>query len=372
MSGSRDHSAGVEAPRGASISRLDGLQIARALAALTVVVGHAVEHPLNNQGHPAWQLGGRYGVTLFFVVSGFIMVHTTGAGKFDPVGFMSRRIRRVVPIYWVVTFLVAALALLAPQVFKRTVFDLAHFIASLFFVPMYDPADPGSISPIFRLGWTLNYEMFFYLCFAATFFLGVTARNVALTLFFGTCIALGFLVDFQSAILKSYTQIDTFGFVAGMWLGWLGLRDRLRPAAVVIAGLLIFSFASLAGVAFWFERLQDVPMTQVLIVAICAAHVAALLLLVDGLGWKAPRALLLVGDASYSMYLFHMFAVGAVSVVIARAPESLTIPLIGVSILCSIAAGIVAYWVVEKPLNRLMRKRRPLTAAQIGEGARSS
>jgi exopolysaccharide production protein ExoZ len=105
-----------------------------------------------------FQLGARYGVTLFFVISGFIMTQTTGLHRFNPGQFLNRRVRRVVPIYWFATFLVASVTLIAPGMFQRTVFDPQHFFLSLFFIPAYDPSGTGGIWPMFKLGWTLNYE----------------------------------------------------------------------------------------------------------------------------------------------------------------------------------------------------------------------
>lgn len=348
--------------------RLDGLQLGRAIAALTVVVGHAVDHALHGTISEAWQLGARYGVTLFFVISGFIMVQTTGHGSFNPGAFLSRRIRRVVPIYWFVTLLVAATVLVAPAVFRRTVFDLPHLIASLLFIPMYDPGSVD-ISPMFRLGWTLNFEMFFYVAFALTFALGLMTRAVALTLFFLACILAGYAFSFDAAIPRFYTQIDTLGFVAGVWLGVINLKGWMRPGWHLIAPLLAISSAALAYIVLHYAAIRNVPATQVLLVGVCAAHVALLLLLVDFRSWRAPRPLLYVGDASYSIYLFHMFAIGAVTVIMRQLPEALLIPMVGVSAISGCVAGLLAYRFIEQPLNRLMRGRRPLTAAQIGEEA---
>src|SRR3546814_3674402 len=69
--------------------------------------------------------------------------------------------------------------------------------------PMYEPAGTGGIWPMFRLGWTLNYEMFFYFAFAATFALGLVKRAIAITLFFLALIALGLMIDFQAAARNS-------------------------------------------------------------------------------------------------------------------------------------------------------------------------
>src|SRR6185503_10623153 len=77
---------------------------------------------------------------------------------------------RVVPLYWILTLLMAAAVLLAPQMFKQTVFDLSHFLKSLAFVPAFNPSRPNEVTPLLTPGWTLNYEIFFYLAFGFVFF----------------------------------------------------------------------------------------------------------------------------------------------------------------------------------------------------------
>ena len=84
----------------------------------------------------------------------------------SPADFARRRIRRIVPLYWLATLFSATVALVAPSLLKSTVFDLPHLAASLLFMPWSNPADPSTITPVVVPGWTLNYEMFFYFVFA--------------------------------------------------------------------------------------------------------------------------------------------------------------------------------------------------------------
>jgi exopolysaccharide production protein ExoZ len=348
--------------------RLEGLQLGRALAASTVVVGHAVSHAYFNAVDPAWQLAARYGVTLFFVISGFIMVQTTGDGAFDVVRFISRRVRRVAPIYWFTTLLVAIVALLVPSLFNRTTFDLLHLFQSLLFLPAYDPSGSGHIYPLFRLGWTLNYEMFFYAAFAATFALRAWTRAIVLTVFFGTLIVLGFQYDFASPVLQFYTRIDTLAFIAGVWLGVFNSMAMINASRSVTPLLAVVSTAILLYIAIGYGTLRPNSWTQVWLVVACVFHIALLLLVIDRQRWHVPRALRYLGDASYSMYLFHMFAIGAVNALAHRLPDTLFPAMVVVSAASGIMAGVIGYELIEKPLNRLMRERRPLTAAQIPAG----
>jgi exopolysaccharide production protein ExoZ len=336
--------------------RLDGIQAGRGIAALAVVMTHAVAHPYGG-APPAWHMLGRYGVTLFFVISGFIMVHTTGTGSFDPRIFIGHRLKRIVPIYYLANLVLLISVALAPGAFKRTAFSLTHFMLSLLFVPAYEPAGTGYIWPFFRLGWTLNYEMFFYASFAALWALGARNRAVALTAWFGGLIALGLVHPFPAAIPRFYTQIDTLGFVAGVWLGLLEIKGRLRLSSMAQGAALIASLAAYLAITAFYSAIKDDPWTQVGTVAICAVHVTLLVTAIDQAHRKVPRPLLASGDASYAIYLFHMFAIGAVTALGHRLPVALLYPMMGLAALLAVALGMAIYRFVERPLNRRLRRR---------------
>ncbi|TGT35352.1 acyltransferase, partial [Mesorhizobium sp. M4B.F.Ca.ET.169.01.1.1] len=112
---------------------------------------------------------GWVGVQVFFVISGFIMWVTTAGRPANPWRFMSRRITRIVPFYWIVTLLTAAGILLKPQFFYGHFLSVANFAVSLFFLPVLQD---DALHPIVIQGWTLCYEMMFYLVFTLVLFLG--------------------------------------------------------------------------------------------------------------------------------------------------------------------------------------------------------
>ena len=349
---------------GVALQRLDGLQFGRAVAACSVVVSHAVGHYYGTT-FGVWTMLSGYGVTLFFVISGYIMVLTTGRGRFSPTAFMSRRVRRIVPIYYVANFVLAAVALLSPDALRRTVFDTMHFILSLLFVPAYDPHGSGYIWPFFRLGWTLNYEMFFYLSFAALFLLTALRRAIAITAWLGGLIVLGIFHPFVAAIPNFYTQIATIGFIFGTWLGVIALYRPFRLGGAPSLLMLAVSLGILIWLGSHYDLVRTDRMTQLCLSIACTLHIALFVSWVDGGRRAVPPALLYIGDASYSIYLFHMFAIGTVTAIERRLPTVLLFPAMAVAALAGISFGVLIYWLVESRLNRLLRYRRPLTAAQM-------
>jgi hypothetical protein len=133
------------------------LHLLRALAALAVVYFHATSEaglnlPINIGGH---------GVDVFFVISGFIIAYI---GARTPERFFVRRLIRIVPFYWAATLAVFAAATLAPHLLRSTRTDVVQLLCSLFFIPR-ETAYAGTV-PTLVLGWSLNYEMYFYVVFA--------------------------------------------------------------------------------------------------------------------------------------------------------------------------------------------------------------
>lgn len=344
-----------------SKGKIDGVQIGRGLAALAVVVAHAFAHPLPEAPHVSWLLG-RFGVTLFFVISGFIMVFVTGAERFDPVRFIRHRVLRIAPMYYLATLFVVIVSLVAPSVFKNTVFSIPHIVKSLLFIPAYRPAN-GAIEPFFKLGWTLNYEMYFYVCFALLFALKSTARAVILTSFFLLSVAVGRLMHFDSAILTFYTGYDVIGFAAGMWVAEWWRRQATTTRLRTPGGLsALFGLAVVATIVAFTMDAGKAPRVdrQLLMVLSSVALVTAFSLIASVGSSKAAHVAKYIGDASYSIYLTHMFAVGFAGAIFhkffsaAGVTGYLAASLFG--LIAGIVGGCLCYAFVEKPLGKLVHR----------------
>ncbi len=133
---------------------LGNLQVLRAYAAANVMLVHLV---LSYHAKPAF---GLYGVDLFFVLSGFDVLRSLGAG---PSRFLTRRMIRIIPFYWLCTIGLYLLASVRPDWLHSTRPDPGNLTKSLLFIPYRK--ESGAVQPLLFLGWTLNYEMFFYLIF---------------------------------------------------------------------------------------------------------------------------------------------------------------------------------------------------------------
>ena len=343
--------------------QIRSIQILRGLAALLVVVAHIFEHPSATIAH--WELvTGRFGVDIFFVISGFIIMSITPDGPFRPYGFVVRRVLRVVPLYWLCTLLVFAIALLAPSLFKRTAVDVTYLLGSLFFVPMPSPLDLTDWRPLLKLGWTLQYEMFFYLVVALLFWVGSRlARAGIVTLLFGGLILLSLTVEPESSRFAFYANASLMSFVVGVWLavahraGLFGNGETGRPRLLAAVAAL-----ALAATLVLYDRPQTVIMDfgQHVPLTVAAGLIVATGLVAEP--WSEGRLLafpLAVGNWSYSLYLTHMFVVGAAWAVAGKlhVTSILGLTLVGVAALVgSLVVAALSHRLIEMPANALGRR----------------
>lgn len=338
--------------------KLHTIQYLRGIAALLVLASHALLYPVVDQvlfyGRLGW-----LGVILFFVVSGFIMVTVTGPGPFEAGKFLRRRVLRVVPMYWAFTLIAAALALAAPTLFKTTVFDGLQLALSLIFVPFYNPASHG-LHPLYKLGWTLNYEMFFYICFAFLAPMMARKRVLVLTIAYMALAAFGAIRHPQAAIAAFYTSYLPLAFVAGAWLGLAHVEGRLEQMKGSTAvTLLIIGLLGLMEGFLWNHGLVEDEASFLCMLTAAGAAVAV------AVGWepKLPRIAVLerLGDASYSIYLVHIFAVALTAGVALHLLGTDNPWIVGAAVTFAmvggIAGGLMIYRLVEAPL---MRRLRPL------------
>jgi len=340
------------------------IQALRGLAASLVVIAHIFEHPL--RGAPdALLLTGRFGVEIFFVISGFVMTHVAGEGSFAPGAFAVRRILRILPLYWVCTLLVFAVALAAPALFKTTTADVKHLVLSLLFIPAPDPQAASDWRPLFKLGWTLNYEMFFYAALMALFWCRKRIqRSLILTIALGALLLVSFVVPPKGSILAFYANIALIPFLVGVWLAEASAVFARLPRWGVVALVAAAALSTAWLYQLPFDSMRDLGPHLVM-------TLAATLIVVSGLALepRCPRRgfVQMVGNSSYSLYLTHMFVVGAAWAAIEGIdpPKALQWGLTPLIYGAALVTAYASHRVIELPFNRLAHRltQRPMRAA---------
>lgn len=323
---------------------LNGIQYLRGAAAIAVVLFHAAE---KTGFHFAI---GAAGVDVFFVISGFIMWVVTAHREPTPLQFMRARIRRIVPLYWLATAVMVAGGL--GGLFPNLVLTLEHVLASLLFIPVRSPSS-GEIWPVLVQGWTLNYEMFFYLVFAASLYLTRSWRLPVITGFLVLLVTIGLLFDTSNAVILTFTRPIILEFLVGMVIGDFWLKGRMPSAAVGfgLVALTLCGFAYVQAARLSFDALVCGPLAAGLVVGTLAIERGRRLAEVPSFN--------LLGDASYSIYLWHGFVIA----VVAKLGAILAIPpalVFAAAVVSGVCFGICSHYLLEK--QTLLTFRRKLKA----------
>lgn len=313
------------------------VQYMRAVTAMLVVLFHA------GRNYSLWIPVGEGRVSLFFIVSGFILWWITANSKASPRIFLLRRLARLVPLYWLATFVLFVGSVLGFT--HHPAVPAGHLIKSLLFIPHLDRS--GRIFPVLIPGWTLVYEMFFCLVFAALLWIGERRRLLVATLVFGGLAGLGVLLHPTGPIAVTYTNEILLEFLAGIWLAHLWPSVRLPKAAavaVLIVGIVLSFVALLAQKTLPFVVYSGIP-ALIIIVGALGLERAGL----PPVGWLKR-----IGDAAYSIYLWHIpvIVIGSRALLVAH----LRSPVIAIVLLtlASLAAGLIVHRFAEQPLTEFL------------------
>jgi exopolysaccharide production protein ExoZ len=322
---------------------LDCVQLLRAVAAVAVVTHH-----IRLFGNGAW------GVDLFFVISGFIMCYVTeDSGRH----FFVKRIIRIVPLYWGGTVVVFCVALFFPNLLEHTAANFTDLLKSLFFIPF---KKGHNTVPVLFLGWTLNYEMLFYLIFSLSMAVSHKRRAVVASVLLIAIAVTGQWVPDHPVPLRFFSRPIILEFAFGMicyelFVATAGHRMRNRTIASrllwTLAGGVFIACLPLATIISPFED----PVIRWGVLAALSFYCV-----LYGLsGVKLPRGTVIIGDASYSLYLFHPYVIqvftkmsGAFSGTGAAAYFMAAL----VILLCCVLS-VVSYKYLERPVTEFLRKR---------------
>ena len=341
-----------------ALHKLKSIQVLRAVAALLVVVFHASANIVRHGWTiPVAQLIASYGeigVDIFFVVSGFVMSVTTSnmpRSAQAARAFIVSRLTRIIPLYWATTSFFVALLIVAPRVFGAATFSLSHAIASYAFVPWRNPL--GEPAPVLNVGWTLNYEMWFYLVCAAAIW--IARRRVAMISAFFCATSLLGLIGVTNVVLRTYTSPIVLEFVFGVIIGTLYAR-RVR---VSVSAAFVMLAVALAALWVLGPRMEDAN-RFVSFGMPAALVVTAAVALEERIRW--PAWLNQVGNASYSLYLTHVFTVPVAVKMLDMLDTHRRLPgsvICAVSVLLSVCVALLCYHGIEKPLGRTFRTFSP-------------
>lgn len=353
--------------------KLASVQGLRAVAALLVVWTHSIGAAQAYQ--PTRQASffnlagwGACGLDIFFVISGFIVSLVAARAvekKEQSAGqFLSRRLTRIYPLYWILT----AVVILEAELGRHPI--MWHSVSWLPTTLLLPSLTYPMASPVLSLGWSLVFEMYFYFVLAA--WMTLTPRHLVrgTTLFLAGMVALGAAVGFRRPLLVLWANPVLLEFLFGCLVGVLYGKLRVSKNGSPDLG-------RVAGIGAWLSATGAIVLVATLFTGYGAANFQGMvlngesswlrvgvwgmpsgLLVLGAVLWSPAmqslpaRILVFFGDASYSIYLctiparsfaehfWHTYA---------RWGGDFGIVLCGLT--CTVA-GVACYLALERPMMR--------------------
>ncbi len=357
--GTTMHPSSAPAPR-STLPYFANIQGLRAIAAMLVLLHHlfySEQKYFGGHTIPAALAGlGAAGVDLFFVISGFVMVSISGeqfASPHEAGRFIKRRVLRIYPIYWFYTLIVVGIWMAAPHMVNASSGGQPDWIASF-------TLWPSKSVPLLVQGWTLTFEMYFYLVFAvliafsprphlARMLAGWAVLTIGLA-----CWAVA--TDTHTAGIRLISSTLVLEFIAGYFcaLFWAATPRRVVPLVLGAAA------ASVVAVLLLLEQhgFDAIIQKRALCFGIPALLIVwSAVLLEKRLNLSAPRMLQALGDGSYSLYLSHTLVLAAIYRLWLMLLPAAGLPWATLAaFFAALICGQISYRWIEQPLNRAMRR----------------
>ncbi len=331
------------------MTQLKSLQITRFIAATSVAYLHIKCNPF---------FGG-FGVDIFFVLSGFVMCLVVNNGETSKQFFINR-VSRIAPLYWLLTVGAFILAAIAPALFNSTTANLTFLIKSLFFIPYIK--ENGTVSPMIPVGWTLNYEIFFY----ALIFIVLMVWRRSWELVVSASLIFIYLIASYKKSESAYGIFFSYPIYLEFILGIILFNFYARKYEIFMkmspyTATLLMCISYLAMVMV---DLLEIESYRYLFLGIPASiFVFGALGLEKAIPKINPRLiaiLVAMGNASYATYLSHLYVVEGIRKVIAPrlpwfdiyTPFGVCITLIAVLIV-----GQIIYVLIDKAISIYFRNK---------------
>lgn len=299
-------------------NKLDYIQALRGFAAMAVVICH-----LRDLFHGTsyalfvdrWMLPGAYGVDLFFMISGFIITYTgMSYASSDSIKFIVKRLLRIWPPYaiWTLLYVVYFYGMNIDSSMYENI------VKSLLFIPLNFDSALYFGSAVLPPGWTLNYEMYFYLVFAICLMFGRFRFIVMGMWFLVTLLSIPYLLNlsgykpafigggYLNLMMQSLIFEFLFGVICALIYknGDYFINSKYQVYFCLTLALAIPLYAYSFGI-----KIQDhgpanfgmFLMPSFLLVILCGKYIEENI--------SIPKVLTHVGNVSFSLYLCHIIII---------------------------------------------------------------
>jgi peptidoglycan/LPS O-acetylase OafA/YrhL len=367
------------APRD-TLPRLEALTALRFFAAFHVVVFHMRIEGLLPPG-PWWYENfaavGYIGVNLFFVLSGFILVYTYAGTGVSPRRFWQARFARIYPAYSLSLLLSAPFFFFAVRHLEIPflAWSKQHLVtACVLTLGLLQSWFPQAALTWNAVCWSLSVEAFFYLVFPILLLWNreFTSRKLFWVVVLWSVVSLAtavlYIVVHPDGIDKInsgettllWKNVLSFNplvrlpeFLVGVFACRLFLSAKTRPA--LAAPLVLFGIAVVLALVLLADRIPRPLISAGFLSPSFAAIIYGLALRPGWAKFLKGRTLILLGDASYGLYLLHPTVISLVADHLSSLHWALRATL---AFLAAVAASFASYYFVEEPFRKLLRPKQ--------------
>lgn len=319
---------------------LSSIQTLRGIACILVVLCHT---SLISSGH--------YGVDIFFVISGFVIMYSTEKAL---IFFWQKRLKRIIPLYWFMTIITAICVYMAPHLFNLYEVSTTYLLKSLLFIP-YEHS--GIQQPVLGLAWTLNYEILFYVIFWIAIKINVKRRGIISIIFCCFLCIIGLIFNDLPMPLSYWTNSIILEFCFGIIAYEVytklivkssnknNISSENKYTCIILIGV-----GCVGGIIM--DRILKLKLPRYF-----AGMVAAIILLIFlyeemNISWNC--FIVYVGNISYTIYLLHIYPLRLVERVGKRFTDNeIIIASMAVffSIICSIIFHKITVYLHKRVIN---------------------
>ena len=326
---------------------INSIQCLRGVAAIAVVIYHlnAVQlRYFSDNILPWFTTYGYLGVQIFFMISGFIMMYILDQRKFlvKPFEFLRARLIRIVPTYWLITLLIFIVAQIYPNLVNSSYTSKPSLAKSLLFIPQ-------ETNPWLNVGWSLEYEVFFYVIIAVLL-ICASSRHLKFLLVTTLLIVALPLKWTSNSIIDSFLDPIVLWFVIGVIIQvfWKNYNDKNFKYILLVLPLSALTLA-------YENRFKDFDMIMLHFVLVCVFCSA--LLIEEHIPKQMGRVFDYFGKISYSLYLTHVLSLNISLIFLTRFMKLQNPIMVNfLTLLFVIFIALVFYEEIEKKFQSIIRR----------------
>jgi peptidoglycan/LPS O-acetylase OafA/YrhL len=335
------------------------LQIYRGLASALVVIHHIASSSIYYLKYTLFfdlfRIGWS-GVDFFFVLSGFIItnVHFKDIGNSLKLpSYLLKRLVRIYPTYWIIASIsLLVLFLLGKKEINSELISPIYVFKSYLLVP--------GVYPFVGVAWSLSYEVFFYTIFALLIW-----KGFRVLWYIGIVYIIIFCLKYFNIYISPELDFLSNGYLVEFLLGSLvalfsqNVRNYDYKRVLMLLGIFLFLSTYIMCYFNYWEKYS--LMSRFLF------GIASSLIILASLNVNirhGHRFLVLLGDASFSLYLVHTLVIPLFFKLFASKQfihySTNTFIIYAVSIICFIICVMISvlyFWYVEKPMTLYFNKK---------------